>query len=181
MILWVWDRFKNLSFYHYRMIIVTIFVPVILTVVVTYLPIDSWVVCLIIALVVFLIWVLVAVIVVALVVERDMAEASQLVSQRTDPLSEQVRRLEEEQADLISDLRIQVEDLENRTRSAFERLGGDLPPESVRVRARATSGVPTVSATVRVSGGSKWARLRRRFRRAMRTVREIVYGKPQRG
>ena len=40
MILWVRDRFKNLSFYHYRMIIVTIFVPVILTVVVTYLPVT---------------------------------------------------------------------------------------------------------------------------------------------
>ena len=40
MILWVWDCFKNLSFYHYRMIIVTIFVPVILTVVVTYFAVD---------------------------------------------------------------------------------------------------------------------------------------------
>ena len=40
MILWVRDRFKNLSFYHYRMIIVTIFVPVILTVVVTYFAVD---------------------------------------------------------------------------------------------------------------------------------------------
>ena len=181
MILWVWDRFSILSFYHYGMIFVTIVVPVVLTWVVTNLPIDSWMVRLIIALVVFLIWVLVAVIVVALVVKRDMAEASQLVSQRTGPLSEQVRRLEEEQADLISDLRIQVEDLENRTRSAFERLGGDLPPKSVRVRARATSGVPTVSATVRVSGGGKWARLRQRFRHVMRLVWEVVYGKPDRG
>ena len=178
MILWVWDRFKNLSFYHCRMIIVTIFVPVILTVVVTYLPIDCLVVHVIIAVVVFLVWALFAVIVVALMVERDMAEANRLVSQRTGPLLEQVHRLEEEHGDLITDVRLQVEDLESRTRSTFERLGVDLPPKSVSIRAKAIVGAPTVSVTLRVSGGNKWARLRQRFRSAMRRVREIVYGKP---
>ena len=54
-------------------------------------------------------------IVVALMVERDMAEANRLVSQRTGPLLEQVHRLEEEHGDLITDVRLQVEDLENRT------------------------------------------------------------------
>ena len=181
MILWVLDHLKILSSYHYRMIIVTIIVPVILTWVVTNLPIDCLVVRVIIGVVLFLVWALFAVIVVALMVKRDMAEASQLVSQRTGPLLEQVHRLEEEHGDLITDVRLQVEDLESRTRSAFERLGGDLPPESVRVRARATSGVPTVSATVRVSGGSKWARLRQHFRHVMRLVWEVVYGKPDRG
>ena len=181
MILWVWDRFKNLSFYHYRMIIVTIFVPVILTVVVTYLAVDCLVVRVILDVGVVLVWALFVVIVVALMVERDMAEANRLVSQQTGPFVEQVHRLEEEHGDLITDVRLQVEDLESRTRSTFERLGVDLPPKSVSIRARAIAGAPTVSVTLRVSGGNKWARLRQRFRRAMRRVREIVYGKPQRG
>ena len=181
MILWVWDHLKIPSSYHYRMIFVTTVVPVVLTWVVTNLPIDCLVVHVIIAVVVFLVWALFAVIVVALMVKRDMAEASQLVSQRTGPLLEQVHRLEEEHGDLITDVRLQVEDLESRTRSTFERLGVDLPPKSVSIRARAIAGAPTVSVTLRVSGGNKWARLRQRFRSAMRRVREMVYGKPQRG
>ena len=131
--------------------------------------------------VVFLVWALLAVIVVALMVKRDMADARQLVSQQTGPLAEQVRRLKEEHGDLIADVRLQVEDLENRTRSTFERLGTDLRPKSVSIRARVTAGVPTVSATLRVSGGSRWARLRQRFRYAMRRVKEVVYGKPESG
>ena len=123
MILWVRDRFKKLSFYHYRMIIVTVVVPVILTV-----AVDCLVVRVIIDVGVVLVWALFVVIVVALVVERDMAEASRLVSQQAVPLVEQVHRLEEEHDDLIADVRLQVEDLESRTRSTFERLGVDLPP-----------------------------------------------------
>ena len=73
MILWVRDRFKNLPFYHYRMIIFTIFVPVILTVVVTYLPVDCLLVRVIIDVGVVLVWALFVVVVVALMVERDMA------------------------------------------------------------------------------------------------------------
>ena len=181
MILWAWDRFKNLSYYHCGMIIVTIFVPVILTVVVSYFAVDCLVVRVIIDVGVVLVWALFVVIVVALMVERDMAEARRLVSQRTGPLVEQVHRVEEEHRDLISDVRRQVEDLECRTRSTFERLGVDLPPKSVSIRAGVIAGVPTVSATLRVSGGSKWARLRQRFRSAMRRIREIVYGNPERG
>ena len=181
MILWVLDRFKNLSFYHYRMVIVTIFVPVILTVVVTYFAVDCLVVRVIIDVGVVLVWALFVMIVVALMVERDMAEASRLVSQQTGPLVEQVRRLEEEHGNLIADVRLQVEDLESRTRSTFERLGVDLSPKSVSLRFRAITGAPTVSFNLSVSGGSKWARLRQRFWRAMRRVREIVYGNPERG
>ena len=181
MILWVWDRFKNLSFYHYRMIIVTIFVPVILTVFVTYLAVDCLVVRVIIDVGVVLVWALFVVVVVALMVERDMAQANRLVSQQTGPFVEQVHRLEEEHGDLITDVRLQVEDLESRTRSTFERLGVDLPPRTVSLRLRATAGAPTASFNLTVSGGSKWARLRQRFRSAMRRVKEMVYGKPKRG
>ena len=179
MILWVWDRFKHLPFHYYLMIIVTIFVPVILTVVVTYLAVDCLVARVIIDVGAVLVWALFVVVVVALMVERDMAEASQLVSRRTGPLLEQVHRLEEEHSDLIADL--QVEDLESRMRSTFERLGAELPPRTVSARLRVTAGAPTVSFNLTVSGGNKWARLRQRFRRAMRRVREIVYGNPERG
>ena len=120
MILWVRDCFKNLSFYHHRMIIVTIFVPVVLTGVVTYFAVECQVVRVIIDLGVFLVWALFVVIVVALMVEKDMAEARRLVSQQTVPLAEQVRMLKEEHGDLIADVRLQVEDLENRSRSTFE-------------------------------------------------------------
>ena len=180
MILWVWDRFKNLSLYHYRMIIVTIFVPVIFAVVVSYFAVDCLVVRAIIDVGVVLVWALFVVIVVALMVERDMAEARRLVSQQTGPLVEQVHEVEKEHSDLISDLRRQVEDLESRTRATFETLGVDLPPKSVSLRARVNFDAPTASVTLRVSGGSKWARLRRRFRSAMRGIREIVYGNPER-
>ena len=163
------------------MIIVTILVPVILTGAVTYFAVDCLLVRVIIDAGAVLVWSLFVVIVVALMVERDMAEARRLVSQQTSPLAEQVRLLKDEHGDLIADVRLQVEDLENRTRATFERLGADLPPKSVSVRARIVSGAPTVSATLRVSGGSRWARLRQRFRRAMRRVKEVMYGKPGRG
>ena len=130
---------------------------------------------------VVLAWALFVVVVVALMVEKDMAEANRLVSQQTDPLVEQVHRLQEQHGDLIADVRLQVEDLESRTRSTFERLGAELTPKSVSVRARIFLGGVTMSAAVGPSGGSKWARLRQRFRRAMRRVREIVYGNPERG
>ena len=181
MILWLRDRFKNLSFYHYRMIIVTIFVPVILTVAVTYFAVDYLLVRVIVDVGVVLVWALFVVVVVALMVERDMAEANRLVSQQTGPLVEQVHRLQEEHGDLIADVRLQVEDLESRIRSTFEKLGAELPPKRVSVRARDIFDAATFSAAVGASGGNKWARLRQRFRRAMRRVREIVYGKPQRG
>ena len=179
MILWVRDRFRKLSSYHYQMIVATILVPVIWTVAFNYFEVDCLVVRVIIDVGVFLVWALFVVIVVGLMVERDMAEASRLLSQQTGPLAEQVHRLREEHGDLIADVRLQVEDLESRTRSTFERLEADLAPKSVSVRARVTSGAPTISVTLRTSGGSKWARLRQWFRRAMRRVWEVVYGKPE--
>ena len=103
------------------------------------------------------------------------------MSQRTGPLLEQVHRLEEEHGDLIADLRLQVEDLETRSRLTFEKLGAELPPKRISLRGRTIFGAATISAAVLQSGGSKWARLRQRFRYAMRRVREVVYGKRERG
>ena len=42
MILWVWDCFRKLSLYHYRMIMATILVPVIWTVAFNYFEVDCW-------------------------------------------------------------------------------------------------------------------------------------------
>ena len=125
------------------------------------------------------------VLVVALMVEKDKAEAGRLVDEQTSPLAEQVRRLKEDHGDLIVDVRLQVEDLERRTQSTFERLGADLPPKSVSVRASTIFDPPTTSVTGATRGGSKWARFRQRFRqrlrRTARRVREVVYGKSDRG
>ena len=186
MILWVRARFKNLSRHHYWMIIVTILVPTILTGVLSLVAtfvVEGLVVRVIIYVGMFLAWALFVVIVVALMVERDMTESSNLVSQQMGPLVEQVHRLREEHGDLIADVGLKVEDLERRTRSTFERLGVDLPPKSVALRARIIFGAVGMSAPVLISGGSKWARFRQRFLQrfwhAMRRVWEVVYGKPE--
>ena len=182
MILWVRDRIRNLSFHHSLMIVVTVILPVALTWVVTsFFAVDCLVFRGIIYLGTFFVWAVFVVLVVALMVEKDMAEARRLVAQQTSPLAEQLGSLREEHSNLIADVRLQVEDLERRTQSTLESLGADLPPKSVSIRARATSGVATATATLRVSGGSKLARLRQRFRRVMRRVWEVVYGKSERG
>ena len=187
MILWVRGRFRNLSSHHYWMIFVTVFVPILTGGVtfVTSFAVDCLVVRVMIYAGLFLVWALFAVIVVAWMVEKDMAEARRLVSQQTGPLAEQVNRLEEEHGGLIADVRLQVEDLESRTRSTFETLGAVLPPRSVSLRARTVSADMTMSAVLGKSGGSKWARLRqwllRQLGRSVRRVWEVVYGKSEHG
>ncbi len=47
-----------------------------------------------------------------------------MVSQQTDPLVEQVRRLEEEHGNLIADVRLQVEDLESRRAGGLSEFRG---------------------------------------------------------
>ena len=178
MILWVWNRFRNLSRLHYGLIAVTILAPVVLTATVTYFAVECLLVRVVIDGAAFVVWSLFVVVVFALVVEKDRTEANQLVSEQTAPLAEQLERLREQQDDLIAGVRQQVEDLERRTRSTFEQLGTDLPPRSVSVRARGVSFAVEVSAAVGTVGGSRLSRLRRRFRRAMRRVWEVVYGKP---
>ena len=131
MILWIRDRFRNLSLYHYAVILVTIFVPLILGLVVAYPAFECLVVRLIVYAVLFLIWALFVVVVVALLVERDAAFVNRLVSQQTDPLAEHVKEVREGHGGLIEDIRSQVEDLESRTRATFESLDVNLPPRPV--------------------------------------------------
>ena len=181
MILWVGDRFRNLSRYHYAVIVVTIFVPLILGLVVAYPAFECLVVRVIVYVGVFLVWALFVVVVVALLAEKDVSAVQHLVSQHTEPLAKQVNRVREEHDSQIEDMRSQLEDLESRTRATFERLDVNLPPRSVHLRAGFTFGVPEASVTLRQSGGSRWGRLRRMVRRGVFKVWEVVYGKRRGG
>ena len=61
-----------------------------------------------------------------------------------------------------------------------EELGVALPPVPLSIRARAVLGEFTVSAAaVTVTGGSRVARLRQWFRRAVSRVWGVVYGRPE--
>ena len=129
MILWVRDRLRNLSPLHYGVIVVTILVPVVLTAGITYFAVECLLVRVIIDVAAFLVWALFVVIVFALVVEKDRAEANQLVSEQVDLLVQQLRGLREEHHTLITGLGLQVEDLEERAQSALRGLGVELPPK----------------------------------------------------
>ena len=180
MILWIRDRFRNLSLYHHAVIVVNIFVPLILGLVVAYSAFECLVVRVIVYVVMFLVWALFVVVVVALLVERDGAFVNRLVSQQTEPLAEQVKEVREEHGGLLEDVRLQMEDLEDRTRSALEGVGGRLRPKTVNLRGTVAAEGAISSPTLCVSGGSKWGRFRRRFRRFMLKVRKVVYGDPER-
>ena len=180
MILWIRDRFRNLSLYHYAVIVVTIFVPLILGLVVAYPAVESLAVRVIVYAVSFLIWALFVVIVVALLVERDAAFVNRLVSRRTDLLAEQFKEVKEEHGGLLEDMRLQMEDLERRTRLAFEAAGGSLPPRTINLRSRIVVKDEISFATLRSSGGGRWGRFRQRLRRVMVKVWKVVYGDPER-
>ena len=180
MILWIRDRFRNLCLYHHAVIVVTIFVPLILGLVVAYPAFECLVVRVIVYVVIFLVWALFVVVVVALLVERDGAFVNRLVSQQTEPLAEQVKEVREEHGGLLEDVRLQMEDLEDRTRSALEGVGGRLRPKTVNLRGTVAAEGAIRSPTLCVSGGSKWGRFRRRFRRVMVKVWKVVYGDPER-
>ena len=80
-----------------------------------------------------------------------------------------------------ADLRQRVKDLEETVRKTLEEeLGVVLPSVPISVRARAVLGSFTVSAAaVTVSGGSRVARLRQWFRRSVRRLWGVVYGRPE--
>ena len=146
---------------------------------IAYFGPDRFVLQVILYVTAFLVWSVFAVLAVASMLRRDRSESEQLVAQQTEALSVQVRGLREELEDSRADLRQQVDDLEEVVRSTLEKLGGVLPPRPISLRARVTIGSPTVSATLSVVGGSKVARIRQWFRRAMRRLWKVVYGKSE--
>ena len=177
MILWLVSHFANLSLRHYLMIAVTIVVPVVVPTVMGYFPIECLWVRVLVDVGVILVWSVFVVVVVSRLVQREVSEASQSVADRVDPVAEQVRVLGEEHDNSIRNLGLQVEDLESRAQLALQSLGAELPPKTVNLRASFRAGSPTMSATLSVSGGSRRARIRARFRRVRRRAWEIVWGK----
>ena len=167
---------NHLSKRHYLMIAVNMVAPMAFSVIMAYFAIECLWVRLAIVLAALLVWPVFVVVVVAMLVERDTGDVTRSLGERVDPLEERIGRLHEEHSGLIQDLQSEVEDLENRTRTALQSIGVDLAPGAVRLRASARSGIPTASFTLRISGGSRWARLRASLRRWRRRIWEIVWG-----
>ena len=174
---------RSLSGHHYKTIILTVLLPAIGPPAIAYFGPDYLVLRSVLYLAAFLIWSVFAVLAVASMLNRDRSEAEQLVSQKVEALSEQISRLREEQEELRVDLRQQLDDLEEVVRSTLsEKLGVVLPPRPISIRAKFLLGSVGMSiANLTVIGGSKVARLRQWFRRAMRRSWEVVYGKPGNG
>ena len=182
MILSALRLFRSLSGYQYRTVILTVLLPAIGPPTIAYFGPDCLVLRSVLYAAAFLVWSVLAVLAVASMLNRDRSEAEQLANEKLESLSEQFARLREGHDDLRLDFRRQLNDLEEVVRSTLsDKLGVVLPPRPTSIRARITSGVPSMSATVTVVGGSKLARLRRWFRRAVRRLREVVYGKPEDG
>ena len=180
MILGALRLFRSLAGYHFRTIILTVLLPAIVPAVIAYFAPDSIALRVIFYVAAFLVWSVSAVLAVAAMLKRDRSGAEQMVSQKIEALSAQIGKLREEHEDSRADLRQQVNDLEDVVRSTLkEDLGIVLPPRRVSLRARAVAGSPTASATLSVVGGSKLARLRQWFRRAMRQLWGVVYGRPE--
>ena len=177
MYLYVRRRFRIPSGYHYIMIIVTILLPVIGTPIIDYFGPDCLVMRSFLYVLAFFLWSAFVVLAVASMLERDRSEVAQLVDQQVGALPDRIRMLEEEHGDLRANLPQEVGEL---VRSTFEAAGIVLPPQSHSISANPayfSFSVPPVSVTV--AKRSRIARLRQRFRRAMRRLWEVVYGKPE--
>ena len=171
---------QSLSGYQYRTVIITVLLPAIGPPIIAYFGPEFLVLRFILYAAAFLVWSVFAVLAVASMLNRDKSEAEQLADQKLESLSEQFGRLREGHDDLRLDFRRQLNDLEEVVRSTLsDRLGVVLPPRPISIRAKIKSGVPIVSATGTGVGGSKLARLRRWFRRAVHRLKEVVYGKPE--
>ena len=171
--------FRSLPVHHRITIFITMLLPAFWPPVLAYIARDP-VLHGILNGAVFLVWSVIAVVVLASTLKKDRSEAEQLVSQPVEALSGRIGKLEEEHGDLRVDLRQEVDNLEEAVRSTFEQLGVVLPPRRISIRAKAFHISASWSvANVTVVGGSKVARLRKWFRRSMRRLWEVVYGKPE--
>ena len=179
MILSALRLFRSLTGYHYKMIILTILLPVIGFPIIDYFGPDLCVVRVILYVAAFSVWSVSAVLAVASMLRSDSSKAEQQTNQKLEALSDQICRLRAEHKESRVDLRQQVDDLEEVVRSTFEDLGVVLPPRPVSVGAKAINWTVSVSAANVTVGGSKLARLRQWFRRAMRRSWEVTYGKPE--
>lgn len=180
MILSLLRHVKNLSVRHYLVILVTVIVPVVFPTVMGYFEIGSLWVRIAVDVGVILVWLVFVVVVVSRLVQREAGEVARSVAERLDPLSNQVSQLEDESRNAVADIRQQMRDLEERTGEAVRDLGGNMRPKSLNLRATFAGAVGLSSVAVSVSGGSRWRRIRRWLRRAVRLAWEFVYGKRER-
>ena len=171
----------SLSGYHYRTVILTILLPAIGPASLAFFAPESLALQVILYIAAFAVWSILAVLAVASMLRRDRSEAEQLAAQQIEGLSGQVSKLEQGLDDVGADLRQRVKDLEETVRKTLEEeLGVVLPSVPISVRARAVLGSFTVSAAaVTVSEGSRVARLRQWFRRSVRRLWGVVYGRPE--
>ena len=181
MILWLADRFSNLSQRHYLLIVVTIVVPVVFPTAMGYFEIEPLWVRMAIDVVVILLWAVFVAIVVSRLVERDTSEAKRLVGESVGRVADDLHGVRDEHGKLIAGMNEKVRDLEERTGAALEPLGGKLQPRTVNARVAVSSGVPTTSATGTVSRGSWWRRVLGRFRRVRRRAWGVLWGRRQPG
>ena len=86
MVLWLVDRFSNLSRRHYVLIVVTIVVPVVFPTFMGYFEIERLWVRLLIDVSVIVAWAVFVVVVVSRLVERDASEANQLIAESVAPV-----------------------------------------------------------------------------------------------
>ena len=168
-----WDCYLSLSKLHRLVVVVTIVLPVAVPTFLRYFSVENLWLLIAMDLVAISVWFLVVVVVVALLIRYDSAAARQLVESRVHPLEGQVDELEDEHRRAIRGVRTDFLELERRTRSAIEDLGGSLPPRDVSLSASIRAGEPRVSADLRVSNTPPlglWAGLTWWFGRAQRSV-----------
>ena len=175
----------SLNWYHHAMIIVTILVPLILSVVLPlWLP-DCLVVQVILYVAASLALFVTAELSVAFALGKDKSNAQQFVHGEVNVVAGELSTLRAQQGDLIErhghsieDLRRQIEAQDEVFRSAFEGLEVDLPGRSFSVSAGPVVwGFEIPEATVTVTrGGSRWVRLNRLFRRFGHWLKETVWG-----
>ena len=149
---------RSLSGYHYRMIILTVLLPILLptlfSLASSYFGLDL--VPPILYIPAFLVFSLIVVLAVASMLKKDRSEAEKQVAYRESTLSSKVRTLEEGHEDLREDLWQQVNGLEELVRSTLsEELGVVLPRRPISLRMRATAGSPKASFSLTVDGGEQ--------------------------
>ena len=170
---------RSLSGYHYRTIILTVLLPTLFSLAISYFELDL-VLKIVLIVIVFPVWSVIAVLAVASMLKKDRSEAEEQVAHLVRTLSSKVRTLEEGHEDLREDLWQQVNGLEELVRSTLsEELGVVLPRRPIPLRVRAIAGSPKASFSLTVDGGSRLARLRWRFLRTMRQLWEVVYGRQE--
>ena len=180
--LWCFFK-KNLKWYHHVMIIITLLVPLLWSVLVTFwLPGG-----LVVRVMVYSGFFVLAELSVAFALKRDRSTAERFVSREIAVVSGAIRTLREQhavaieqQADLIGALRRQVEAQDEVYKSALESLGAPLPGRRFSVNAGSVNWgfslpEPTVTLT---RGGNKWVRFGRRLKRFGPWLSKTVWQKP---